>query len=69
MLALLFHAVMSLNAMLQNPAAGSSKNLNYLLAGFMVVWLLLLGYIVSLARRQKRLDAEIEMLKQMRQEK
>lgn len=47
----------------------SNKNLNFLFAAFTVVWLLLLGYIVSVARRQKRLEAELEMLKQMKTEK
>ena len=58
-----------LNLLLQSSAGTGDKNLNFLFAGFAVVWLLLLGYVFSLMRRQKRLEAEVEMLKQMRQEK
>ncbi len=54
--------------LLQAAEPSSNKNLNFLFAGYAVVWLLLLGYLFSLARRQKRLEAEIEMLKQMKQE-
>jgi CcmD family protein len=43
--------------------------LNYLFAGFVVVWLLLLGYLYSISRRQKRLDQEIAALKQRYEEK
>jgi CcmD family protein len=32
----------------------------------LVVWLLIVGYLFSLSRRQKRLAQEIETLKQMR---
>lgn len=54
--------------LLQAPASSANKNLDYLFAGYAVVWLLLLGYLFSLGRKQKRLEAEIEMLKQMKQE-
>lgn len=49
--------------------SSANKNLDFLFAGFVVVWVLLLGYILSLARRQKRLEADIETLKQMKQER
>lgn len=49
--------------------SSSNKNLNFLFAAYTVVWVLLFGYIISLTRRQKRLEAELEMLKQMKQEK
>ena len=55
--------------MLQAASGNPNQNLNFLFAGFVVVWVLLLSYIFSLVRRQKRLEAEIEMLKQMKQEK
>ncbi|NUO78897.1 CcmD family protein [candidate division KSB1 bacterium] len=58
-----------LNFAMQATEPASNKNLDFLFAGFTVVWLLLLGYILSLSRRQKRLEAEIEMLKQMKQER
>ncbi len=54
---------------LQTSGGNPNKNMNFLFAGFLVVWTLLLGYIFSMVRRQKRLEAEIEMLKQMKQEK
>jgi len=40
-------------------------NLGFLFAGFVVVWILLAGYMFSLSARQKKLSREIEMLKQM----
>ncbi len=58
-----------LSLALQAAEPASNKNLDFLFAGFTVVWLLLLGYILSLSRRQKRLETEIEMLKQMKQER
>ncbi len=54
---------------LQTSGSNPDKNLNFLFAGFVAVWVLLLGYIFSLVRRQKRLEAEIETLKQMKQER
>lgn len=50
-------------------ASSPSKNLGFLFAAYVIVWLLIVGYLVSLSRRQKRLSEEIEMLKQMRQGK
>jgi CcmD family protein len=58
-----------LGGMLQAPGGDPARNMNFLFAGFVVVWVLLLSYIFSLVRRQKRLEAEIEMLRQMKQEK
>lgn len=56
--------------LLQQPSSGDpNKNLDFLFAGFAVVWILLLGYVFSLMRRQKRLEADIATLKQMQQEK
>jgi CcmD family protein len=56
--------------MLQTAGASSpSKNLGFLFAAYMVVWLLIVGYLFSLSRRQKRMAQEIEMLKQTRQGK
>ena len=48
------------------PASSPNKNLGFLFAGYFIVWLLIVGYLFSLARRQKRLTQEIEALKQMR---
>ncbi len=44
-------------------------NLGYLFAAYVVVWLLLFGYMFSIARKQKQLEREIEMLKDMHREK
>lgn len=55
--------------LLQAPATTPARNLNFLFAGFVVVWLLILGYLFSISRRQKRLDQEIATLRQMRDEK
>jgi CcmD family protein len=52
-----------------SPASSSNKNLGFLFAAYLVVWLLIVGYLFSLSRRQKRLAQEIETLKQVRQGK
>ncbi len=53
------------------PASSSNKNLGFLFAAYFIVWLLIVGYLFSLSRRQKKLVQEIETLKQLqlRQEK
>lgn len=45
------------------------SNLGFLFAGFVVVWVLLAGYMFSLSARQKRLSREIDMLKQLQSKK
>jgi CcmD family protein len=52
-----------------SPASSATKNLGFLFAAYLVVWLLIVGYLFSLSRRQKRLAQEIEALKQMQQGK
>ena len=44
------------------------SNLEYLFAGYAVVWILLFGYMFSISRRQKGLEREIEMLKDLKKE-
>lgn len=51
------------------PASSSSKNLSFLFAAYLIVWLLIVGYLFSLSRRQKKLVQEIETLKQLQQNK
>ncbi|MGH7598756.1 MAG: CcmD family protein [bacterium] len=51
------------------PASSSNKNLWFLFAAYFIVWLLIVGYLFSLSRRQKKLVQELETLKQIRQEK
>lgn len=60
----LWHGMLML---LQTP--NPNKNMNFLFAGYVVVWLLIVGYLYSINRRQKRLDREIALLKQMHEEK
>jgi len=69
LMALLACASSLFHGLLQTYGGSSNSNLNFLFAGFTVVWVLLLAYIFSLARRQKRLEAELEMLKQLKSEK
>jgi CcmD family protein len=49
------------------PASSPTKNLGFLFAAYFIVWLLIVGYLFSLSRRQKKLTQEIEALKQTRQ--
>ncbi|RMD98789.1 MAG: CcmD family protein [Calditrichaeota bacterium] len=44
------------------------ENLGYLFAGYVVVWFLLFGYMFSISRRQKNLEKEIQMLKDMKKD-
>ena len=53
---------------LLQTGSGANKNLGYLFAAYAVVWLILLGYLVSIARRQNRLDREVALLQQMKEE-
>ena len=39
-------------------------NLGYLLAAFIVVWVVLFGYVLSLLRRQRQLQRELNSLKE-----
>jgi CcmD family protein len=68
---LLFFILIWLNlSFLQTqPAVSPTKNLNFLFAAYAVVWLLIVGYLFSLSRRQKKLAQEIDSLKQMRENK
>lgn len=37
-------------------------NLDFLFAAYTIVWVLLFGYMFSIARRQKNLEKEIEQM-------
>ena len=41
------------------------SGLGYLFAAYMTIWLLLFGYMFSIARRQKALEKEIKQLQDM----
>ena len=45
------------------------ENANYLLAAFAIVWVVLFGYLLALLNRQKKLQQEINSLKESLQEK
>jgi len=53
---------------MQAEPAAAMKNLNFLFAAYAVVWLLIIGYLFSLSRRQKKLAQEIETVLQMQRE-
>ncbi len=41
------------------------ENLNYLLAAYSVIWIFIAGYVFSIIRRQRKLEEEIENVKNM----
>jgi len=43
--------------------------MSYLFAAYMVIWIALFTYILSLSKRKKRLDREIETLRRILEEK
>ncbi len=51
------------------PTSSPDKNLGFLFAAYVIVWLFIVGYLFSLSRRQKKLAQEVETLKQIRQSK
>lgn len=44
------------------------QNLEFLFAAFMVIWLLIFGYMYSIGRRQKALEREMQQLRQLHEE-
>jgi CcmD family protein len=45
------------------------RNLAYLFYGYTVVWVIVLGYMYSLSRREKNLRDEVEELKRLLESK
>ncbi len=39
--------------------------MNYLFTAYTIIWLAIFGYVVSLSRRQTKLDQEIETVKKI----
>jgi len=39
--------------------------MSYLFSAYMVIWLVLFGYMIRLSNKQKKLDREIETLKKL----
>lgn len=44
------------------------RNLAYLFYGYTVIWVIVLGYVYSLSRREKNLRDQVEELKKMVEE-
>ncbi len=42
-----------------------SRNFAFMFYGFLAAWLIVLGYVISLARRGARLKKELENVKQL----
>lgn len=38
--------------------------LNYLLIGYLIIWILIFGYTVTIGKKQKKLEQEIEFIKE-----
>jgi len=43
--------------------------MSYLFASYTVIWLAIFAYVVSLSRKQKRLNQEIETIKKLLEER
>lgn len=43
--------------------------MSYLFSAYLVIWIVLFVYVMSLSRRQKRLDQELETLRKLLAEK
>jgi CcmD family protein len=46
----------------------SSQNSLFLFLGFTVAWLIVIGYVISIALREKKLRAELDRVKRMVEE-
>jgi CcmD family protein len=57
-----------LTILLQGPIADPMQFNNYLVLGYVVMWLIGTGYVVSLAVRQRNLQKDVAMLKRLLQE-
>lgn len=40
------------------------ENASYLLSAFIIIWAVVFGYIIFMQRKQRKLEREIEILKQ-----
>ena len=40
------------------------ENLSYLFAAYTIIWAVIFGYLYLMQRKQRRLDREIELLKE-----
>jgi CcmD family protein len=46
----------------------SPQNYNFMFLGFSVAWLIVIGYVISIALREKRLRQELDRVKKMVEE-
>lgn len=57
-----------LTILLQGPVADPMQFNNYLVLGYVVMWLIGAAYVVSLAVRQRNLQKDVAMLKRLLEE-
>lgn len=58
-----------LTILLAQPGIANPNQFNnYLLLGYGLMWLIGLGYLISLANRQRNIEQDIELMKQLLQE-
>jgi CcmD family protein len=43
----------------------SPQNFNFMFYGFTVAWLIIIGYVISIALREKKLREELDRVKRM----
>ncbi|MCA9974860.1 MAG: hypothetical protein KC413_03895 [Anaerolineales bacterium] len=57
-----------LSILLQGPIGDPMQFNNYLVLGYVVMWLIGVAYVISLAMRQRNLQKDVAMLKRLLQE-
>ena len=57
-----------LSILLQGPVSEPNLFNNYLVLGYVVMWLIGVAYVVSLAARQRNLQKDVTLLKRLLQE-
>ena len=56
-------------ALIAQPGVGNPNLFNnYLLLGYVLMWLVGVGYLLSLAGRQRNIQQDIDLMKQLLQE-
>ena len=45
------------------------ENLGFLFAAYTIIWVVLFGYVISIFTRQRKLQKELDLLKEMFKEK
>lgn len=58
-----------LTTLVAQPGVGNPNLFNnYLLLGYVLMWLVGVGYLISLAGRQRNIQQDIDLMKQLLQE-